>query len=550
MNRRDFIESFAGTSLAAASTAFAAAQGGSTEKSSMPKFANQSSVRHKKPNVLILMTDQQRPDSLGCYGSKIAKTPNIDSLANGGVLFENCYVQNPLCCPSRYTMLTGQYPHSHGVMSNWYKPREGLKSFAHVLGSAGYQSAAIGKMHLTPWYDNFGFDGRIIAEPKMEVGHQDDYGTFINKHGYTREQMYPWNDKFLKQCTAIDSNVPAELHIDSFVGKSVCEYLNRIDEDIPFCCMGSFVSPHNPYDPPEPYNKLFKDTKFPPKNMGKDEINEKPREAYDYINEVLSADWGVTTDKFSDEQLHRIKANYYGLNTLIDDWIGKIIDTLKEKGIYDNTIIIYTSDHGDLLGDHGLIFKQCFYEQSVKVPLIIHAPAYFESGRVNDLVELKDIYSTVCEMGSARPGKEAQSKSLMPLLKREKGYVHNDAVFSENYFGKMIRTGPWKLVYYIGKDYGELYNLDKDPLEQDNLWDKKSYADIKSELKSRLLDWMAISQKSLYFPVRDKHHDISYAEYVQSDGRAKKVDVQPWFLNGFEDLYEKWDFTTTLNKTI
>jgi choline-sulfatase len=495
------------------------------------------------------MTDQQRPDSLGCYGSEIARTPNIDALAENGAVFENCYVQNPLCCPSRYSMLTGQYPHCHGVMSNWYQPREGLKSFAHYLGAAGYQSAAIGKMHLTPWYDNFGFDGRIIAEPKMEVGHQDDYGTFINMHGYTRQDLYPWDEKFLKQCTAVDSKVPADLHIDSFVGKSVCEYLDRIDEDIPFCCIGSFVSPHNPYDPPEPYNQMFRDTKFPPKNMGKDEVDNKPKEAYNYINKVLSGDWGVTTDKFSDEQLHRIKANYYALNALIDDWVGKIIDTLKRRGMYENTIIIYTSDHGDLLGDHGLIFKQCFYEQSVKVPLIVHAPAYFSPRRINDLVELMDIYSTVCELGNARQGRQTQSKSLLPLLTGEKGYHHSDAVFSENYFGKMIRTGPWKLVYYIGKDYGELYNLDDDPLEQDNLWDKKAYADTRAALKCRLLDWMAVSQKSLYSPVRNKHHDISYTEYAESAGRAKKTDIEPWFLNGFEDLYENWNFTASLNET-
>jgi choline-sulfatase len=496
----------------------------------------------EKPNILLLMTDQQRPDSLGCYGSEVARTPNLDWLAKNGVVFDNCYVQNPLCCPSRYSLLTGQYPHCHGVVSNWHAPRPGRRSFGYYLGKAGYQSAAIGKMHLTPWQDNFGFDGRIIAEAKFDDECPDDYDSFLRSHGHSRKIVYDKNEQYRRQCTAIDSRLPQELHIDSFVGKSACEYLNRVDGDTPFCCFASFLSPHNPYDPPEPYNKMFKGVKFPARNMTEGEVERKPKEAYDYINKILSKEWGKTTDKLSLEQLQLIKENYYALNTLVDDWIGKIIDILKKRNLYDDTIIIYTSDHGDLLGDHGLMYKQCFYEQSVKVPLIIHCPEKFKSNRVNDFVELMDLFSTICQMGQSQPDYDIQSKSLLPVLNRQKNYVHRPAVFSENYFGKMIRTGPWKMVRYIGKDYGELYNLNEDPDEQNNLWDDSDMVSLKLQLSEHLFQWLTKSQDVMYKPVRGWHFDRSDLEYIPKNGRAYPASHQPWHLNGFADLYESWKF--------
>ena len=139
-------------------------------------------MEKKRPNILFLFTDQQRPDSLGCYGNEVAMTPNLDKLADEGVLFENCYGQNPLCVPSRHSILTGRYPHSHRARLNWYKRGEEEKSFAHRLGRVGYNTATCGKMHLTPWYENFGFDGRIIAEAKFHKTCPDDYQKFLKKY--------------------------------------------------------------------------------------------------------------------------------------------------------------------------------------------------------------------------------------------------------------------------------------------------------------------------------------------------------------------------------
>ena len=208
----------------------------------------------KRPNILFVLPDQQRPDSLGCYGNGAAITPNLDRLSAGGVTFDNCYVQNPLCCPARYSVATGRYPHSHGVRANWYAPRPGEVSFGHQLGRAGYRTAAIGKMHFTPWHDTFGFDGRIIAEAKFHGDCPDDYARFLEKHGFRRDRLYDTrSEEYIRRLTTLTtltSVLPQELHIDSFVGASVCEYLERVDG--PFFAFASFLSPHNPYDPPVP----------------------------------------------------------------------------------------------------------------------------------------------------------------------------------------------------------------------------------------------------------------------------------------------------------
>lgn len=493
------------------------------------------------PNILFLMTDQQRPDSLGCYGDEVALTPNLDRLAEDGVRFDNCYVQNPLCCPSRYSILTGRYPHSHGVISNWYAPNPDEKSFGHQLGRAGYNTAMIGKMHLTPWHDRFGFDGRIIAEAKFHEDCPDDYGRFLLKRGTSRKELYDRKSaEYVANATAVKSRVPQELHIDSFVGRSVCEYLKNVRE--PFCLFGSFLSPHNPYDPPAPYDTLFTDKDLPKRNMGEGEVQRKPREAYDYINNRLK--WPFKTDKMTEEQIHLTKAYYYSLNTLIDDWVGEIVETLKERGLYENTVIVYTSDHGDLLGDHGLVYKQCFYEQSVKAPLIIHAPTRFNPNVVEDPVESIDLFDTFCELGGAFRGYGSQAKSLVPILEGRNDQTHREAVFSENYFGTMVRRKEFKMVHYMGKDYGELYNLEEDPLEQRNLWDDLEGSPIKRQLKDLLLDWAFSSRSPTPLPVRPDHQDQTPPQFISHHGGTQEARVQPWHLNGLEGLYENWDFET------
>lgn len=432
-----------------------------------------------RPNILLLFSDQQRPDSLGCYGSPVAQTPALDNLAASGATFDNCYVQNPLCCPSRYSLLTGRYPHSHRVRANWYAPREGEESFAHRVSQAGYTTAAIGKMHLTPWHDLFGFDGRIIAESKFHITCPDDYERILNKHGRSRTELYDiGSDEYVRQCTAVTSKVPQELHIDSFVGRSTCEYLERVQE--PFVCFSSFLSPHNPYDPPEPYVDMYRPEDMPPRNMRANEVQTKPSEAYDYINTRLR--WPFATDKITEEQRRMTWTHYLATCSLIDDWVARIVDTLKRRGVYENTIIMYSSDHGDLLGDHGLVYKQCFYEQSVRVPLIVNAPGRIVPRRIDEPVELMDLFSTICDYAEAEPGPGVQAKSLRPLLENHPDRLPRQAAFAENYFGRMVRHREWKMVYYPCKPYGEIYNLDEDPNEQDNLWDSLEGSRTKTDL--------------------------------------------------------------------
>ena len=493
-----------------------------------------------RPNIIFLLPDQQRPDSLGCYGNDVAITPNVDHLAENGIVFERCYVQNPLCCPSRYSVATGRYPHAHRVRSNWFAPRPGETSFAERLGRAGYQTAAIGKMHFTPWHANFGFDGRIIAEAKFQTDCPDDYARFLDRHGYRRDQLFDTQSpEYIRRLSSMTSILPQELHIDSFVGQSICEYVRNTDG--PFFVFGSFLSPHNPYDPPKPYDELFRNSRMQPRNMLSGEVDRKPREAYDYINTRIR--WPFKSDEITEEQRLGMWRSYYGLNTLVDDWVGRIVQTLKDRGIYENTILIYSSDHGDLLGDHGLYYKQCFYEQSVRVPLIVHAPAYFKAARIDEPVELKDLYTTICDLGGATPAPGTQATSLVPLLQKDADHQAREAVFSENYFGRMIRWREWKLVYYPGKPYGELYNLAEDPDEQSNLYEKMTDSAVMRSLKDQLLEWAFRSEDNLPLADRPDHFDSASRDLDMRDGRTVEIETQHWYLEHLRGLYDSWEFT-------
>ena len=233
-----------------------------------------------------------------------------------------------------------------------------------------------------------------------------------------------------------------------------------------------------------------------------------------------------------------MKKAYYETNTLIDDWVGKIIQTLKDRKLYDDTIIIYSSDHGDLLGDHGLVYKQCFYEQSVKAPLIIHNPKRFKPRCINSLVESLDLYSTIIDMTGSQPTQETHSKSLLPILEGCKDTIRDEA-FSENYFGVMVRFSHYKGVYYRGKEYGELYDLEKDPNELNNLWNDKHYSHVKAQVKDRILKWSLKTSETGLTPVRGDHFDNTPVQYKMKNGAAHKKERQTWQLPFMKEFYGK-----------
>jgi arylsulfatase A-like enzyme len=394
-------------------------------------------------------------------------------------------------------------------------------------------------MHLTPWHDNFGFHGRVIAESKFHIHCPDDYERFLNCHGWSRTQLYDFKDPdYIRNLTSLQSKLPQELHIDAFVGRSICAYLQQVAE--PFCLFASFLSPHNPYDPPTPYYELYRDREVPRVNITEGEVERKPKEAYDYINNRLR--WPFKTDQLTRDQLQTQYSAYLATCTLIDDWVGRILDVLMERNLYENTVIVYTSDHGDLLGDHGLIYKQSFYEQSVRVPLIVHAPSRFPARRVGDLIESIDLFSTICDLGETWTGHGVQGRTLVPLLEAQPNYSHRRAAFSENYFGRMVRYREFKMVYYPGKPYGELYNLQEDPDEQRNLWDALEGSALKRELKDLLLDWAFMSEDAMPLPVRPDHQDMSPRETVLHQGGTREAERQPWYLPELLPLYKGWEF--------
>ena len=250
------------------------------------------------------------------------------------------------------------------------------------------------------------------------------------------------------------------------------------------------------------------------------------------------------TAELDEDQIRYMKANYYSLNTLIDDWIGRIINVLRQQGLYENTVIIYTSDHGDLLGDHGYLFKECLYEQSVKVPLIVHWPAKLRDRKVAEPIESIDLYPTICELAGAVINPGVQGQSLRPLLTKDDLVDHREAVFSANCFSKMVRHENYKLIYYPGRPYGEIYDLKEDPLERSNLWDSFQGNPRLGRMKELLLDWAFLNEDPLPPPVRLGHMQEPGQAFIEMrDGFPALPKNQPWEIRSLGTLYENWHFS-------
>ena len=373
-----------------------------------------------KPNIVMITPDQLRFDCLHCYGNPVIKTPNLDRLADEGVRFEYAYAQNPVCQPSRASIMTGRYIHEHGVVRNVAGLPLHEKTLMHYLSQNGYLTAAVGKMHMYPKYGPFGFKYLDLTEGKG--GANDNYRLYLKNKGLEGMNTRAKGEKL--PFGVYTNALPAEDYIDSYIGRKAVKFIyeNKVR---PFFLWVGFCGPHLPFDPPEPYDKLYspEEVPLPPKFPG--DLENKPMVRH-------MVDW-YDLDKLEEKILRRIVAYYYGNITLIDEWIGKILQALEKTGSLENTFILFTTDHGELLGDHGLLWKcdETMYDSNVRVPFIIYFPQKFEGRRVvKEFVESVDIMPTSLELAGIEIPYTLQGRSLIPLLTEEK--VHwREAAFSE-----------------------------------------------------------------------------------------------------------------------
>jgi len=442
-----------------------------------PLAASAAAAATDKWNLLIITNDQHRADCLGCYGNPVVRTPHTDRLASQGVRFANHFVHAPQCVPSRASMHTGRYPHVHRVPSNAYVLPESEVTIAKVLNGQGYRTACVGELPFAPRAYLGGFQQSLASNP--------DYDKFLASHGLKfpaaggpfQASPVPWSDD-------VDETAFFADHARRFV---------RANRETPFFLHVNFRRPHHPFNPPAPFDKMYLGAQFPASHARKGEMDNKPPQQKAAIESSVGFDLRTLTP----EALDRVKAYYYGMITENDKYIGTILDELDHSGLADRTIVVFNADHGEMLGDHGLLFKGSYmYDSVVKVPLIIRAPGKLPAGQVMEsLCEEVDLMPTLMGLLGVDVPVGVQGQSLTGKTKA--------AVFSEFPTIKMARTKEWKLVHYNKARHGELYHLTEDPHELDNLYDDPKYAGAKSDMKGVLLDWLANSQDPKLAPVRD-----------------------------------------------
>jgi arylsulfatase A-like enzyme len=514
-----------------------------------------------QPNVLWICTDQQRFDTLGCYGNEFVDTPNIDRLAERGTRFERAYCQSPVCTPSRASFLTGRYPRTTRTRQNGQAIPDTEYLITRRFAKEGYSCGLAGKLHLAP-ADPTSSDTELRhAEERID----DGYGVFHWSHA--SRQPYPGNEyraDWLQQndieyeasphggSEQVLTSMPPEHHQTTWCVEKAIDFiefhaerydLDQFDTepDEPWLFSVNVFDPHHPFDPPEEYLGRYLDRldDVPLPNYTEGELEDKPL----FQRDPPGASDG---DQFSRSAMgpddHRlVRAAYWAMCDLIDDQIGRLFDALERTGQFEDTLVVFMSDHGEMLGDHGFYLKgPFFYEPAIRVPLIVSWPGHVREGQTsNALVELTDLAPTLLDAAGLDHHAGMQGDSLWPILTgRADPDEHREDVYCEYYhalerprfydamqehgidsefhrwfersdvkpefhdeffenesrllpYATMVRTDRYKLVHVHSLDTGELYDLHEDPDESNNLYDDTGYQSVKLDMFERLSNRMA-----------------------------------------------------------
>lgn len=466
----------------------------------------------RKLNILWICTDQQRWDTLGCYGNQHVETPNLDRLAAGGVLFERAYCQCPVCTPSRASFLTGRYPRTTGCRQNGQSISADEQLVPKLFADAGYSCGLSGKLHLSSCHPS--------AAPVIERRIADGYAEFHWSHhpdaDWPANEYDHWlREKGLKYARTsfhgssyVEAGMVAEHHQTTWCALKAAEFIEANAEfDRPWLFSVNFFDPHHPFDPPEELLQRYleKLDAIPLPEYVPGELDTKPRFQQIDHEGAYGGNAGLPYDAMSDEDHRLVRAAYWAMCDLVDQQVGRMLDALERTGQLNDTLVIFMSDHGEMLGDHGIYLKgPYFYEPAIHVPLILSWPGTIAAGRsVNDMTELVDLAPTLLEAAGlpSYPGMQGTSLWNMllpgaaPPAPREDIYCeyYNAMPWHKNPTAQatMVRTERYKLTVIHGLATGELYDLDQDPHETHNLWDDSAHRDLQCELLRRLTDRMA-----------------------------------------------------------
>ncbi len=448
-------------------------------------------------NVVLITNDQWRADCLGVAGNSVIRTPRLDAFAREGVMLENHFVQCPQCVPSRSALHTGRYPHVNRTPSNLYRLPDTEQTLATILGSHGYITAAVGELPYAPTRFLGGFQSVVASDP--------EYHAFQEKHGWRGPNLTPARRQLLDeharrsktQFEASPVPWPEELDETPFFTQHANRFFQE-NRNRPFFLHVNFRRPHHPFDPVAPYDRMYAGATFPASHKRAGEFDTKPPGQ----RKSLELTAGFDLRKMTDADLNRIKSYYYGMISHNDACIGQMLDQLDQLELAGRTLFIVTSDHGEMLGDHGLLFKGgYFYDEVLRVPVLLRAPGRLPAGqRLAGLTQHVDMAPTILELLDIPVPQGVQGRSLAAACRG--ATLEERPVYAEFPTMKMIRNAEWKLVHYLRAPHGELYNLREDPHELHNLYDDPGYAKPRQEMQSALLDWLIGSQDPLLAPIR------------------------------------------------
>lgn len=457
-----------------------------------------------RPNIIFIITDQQRYDTINALGFPFMDTPNLDRLVHEGVSLTNCHISAPSCAPSRASLFTGYYPHTTGIYKNADRWRH---SWVELLAENGYHCVNIGKMHTFPFETPLGFHERYVVENKdryLEGRYYfDEWDKALHARGLAKpgRLQYRQLESYRERMGAVEWTLPEDMHPDMFVGNIALWWLERYPKTEPLFLQLGFPGPHPPYDPIPRYVKPYLSKDLAVQGVTEAELAKQPPPFHALREHNVEVDHDSVVHDLNPtpEQLQRLRAYYLANVTMIDEKIGEILQSLDDKGYLEDAVVIFTSDHGDCLGDHGHIQKWTMYDIITRMPVILWSPGRFEGGkRLDGLFQQMDLGPTVLELAGVEVPSTMEAQSLMPALSggdaHGRDYVFaehsRDGILQATEFMTMVRSKDWKLVHFLDEPFGQFFDLNEDPQEVNNLWDNPSYAEKKQKLLDVLREWL------------------------------------------------------------
>ena len=457
-----------------------------------------------RPNIIFIITDQQRFDTIAALGYPHVDTPNLDRLVREGVSFNQCHVTAASCAAARASLFKGYYPHTTGILKNADTWR---RSWIELLNDSGYYCANIGKMHTWPFQTELGFHERFVVENKdryLEGRYFfDEWDKALRFRGLVKQQreQYRRRDDYSSALGAFDWQLPEETHPDTFVGDMATWWIESKPKLKPLFLQIGFPGPHPPYDPVPRYAEPYLEKELPLLKVTQAELDAQPpalKELRQH-NQDIDHDSVIMDLNPTYQQRHRQRAYYLANVTMIDEKVGEIVAALEQEGYLDDSIIIFTSDHGDCLTDHGHSQKWTMYEQITRVPMIVWAPGRFGSGRsVDALVQQMDLGPTILDWAGIPVPNDWEAQSLSDALDPEASFAGREFVYCEQVrdailtgceFMTMVRDRTHKLVHYLDEPDGQLFDLETDPDEVVNLWNNPAAAVHQQRLLAELREW-------------------------------------------------------------